>query len=74
MISSDDEMRIFYVKLTLYNHLVMPGRRPIFASLVSNLFWGTRDFLFKATLEPASPEKRKAKAAKKAAKKREKGK
>ena len=50
----------------------MPGRRPIFATLVSNLFWGTRDFLFKATLEPASPEKRKAKAAKKAAKKKKK--
>lgn len=46
----------------------MPGRRPIFASLISNLFWGTRDFLFKATLEPASHEKRKAKEDKKAAK------
>lgn len=50
----------------------MPGRRPIFASLISNLFWGTRDFLFKATLEPASHEKRKEKEAKKAAKKEEK--
>ncbi len=50
----------------------MPGRRPIFASLISNLFWGTRDFLFKATLEPASHEKRKAKEAQKAAKKEEK--
>ena len=47
----------------------MPGRRPIFASLVSNLFWGTRDFLFKVTLEPASPEKRKKKEAAKQAKK-----
>ncbi|MEO9872814.1 hypothetical protein [Ekhidna sp.] len=46
----------------------MPGRRPIFVSLVSNLFWGTRDFIFKATLEPASPEKRKRKEAAKKAK------
>ena len=65
-------MRIFSVKLTLDNQQIMPGRRPIFASLVYNLFWGTRDFLFKATLEPASPEKRKAKEAKKAAKKKNK--
>ncbi len=50
----------------------MPGRRPILASLITNLFWGTRDFLFKATLEPASPEKRKEKEAKKAAKKKKK--
>lgn len=74
MISSNDEMRIFSLKLTLEYHLVMPGRRPIFASLVSNLIWGTRDFLFKATLEPASPEKRKAKEAKKAAKKKKENK
>ncbi|NQZ77781.1 MAG: hypothetical protein HRT61_17000 [Ekhidna sp.] len=46
----------------------MPGRRPILASLFTNIFWGTRDFLFKVTLEPASPEKRKAKEAKKKAK------
>ncbi|MEQ9466108.1 MAG: hypothetical protein RLN88_01780 [Ekhidna sp.] len=51
----------------------MPGRRPILASLITNLFWGTRDFLFKATLEPASPEKRKQKEAAKKAKE-EKGK
>ncbi|WP_425393050.1 hypothetical protein [Ekhidna sp.] len=50
----------------------MPGRRPIFASLITNLFWGTRDLLFKATLEPASPEKRKEREAKKAAKKKKK--
>ncbi|SNS93946.1 hypothetical protein SAMN05421640_1703 [Ekhidna lutea] len=50
----------------------MPGRRPIFATLITSLFWGTRDFLFKATLEPASPEKRKAREAKKAAKKNKK--
>jgi hypothetical protein len=50
----------------------MPGRRPIFASLISSLIWGTRDFLFRATLEPASPEKRKAKEAKKAARKKKK--
>ncbi len=48
----------------------MPGRRPIFATLITNLFWGTRDFLFRATLEPASHEKRKAKEAKKEAKKK----
>lgn len=48
----------------------MPGRRPIFLSLVSSLIWGTRDFLFKALLEPASHEKRKAKEEKKKAKKK----
>lgn len=47
----------------------MPGRRPILATLITNLFWGTRDFFFKITLEPASPEKRKEKEAKKKAKK-----
>lgn len=50
----------------------MPGRRPIFASLITTLFWGTRDFLFKATLEPISAEKRKEKEAKKAAQKEKK--
>lgn len=39
----------------------MAGRRPILASLISNLFWGTRDYLFKAMLEPDSPEERKRK-------------
>ena len=43
----------------------MPGRRPIFATLVTSLFYGTRDFLFKVTLEPASHEARRAKEAKK---------
>jgi len=43
----------------------MPGRRPILASLITTLLWGTRDFLFKVTLEPASPSKRKAKEKKK---------
>ncbi len=47
----------------------MPGRRPIFASLVTKLFWGTRDFLFKIILEPASPEKRKKKEVENQAKK-----
>lgn len=46
----------------------MPGRRPILASLFTNIFWGTRDLLFKATLEPASPQKRKEKEAKKKSK------
>ncbi len=50
----------------------MPGRRPIFASLISNLFWGTRDFLFKVTLEPASPQERKKKEEAKKAKKKKK--
>lgn len=50
----------------------MPGRKPIFASLITNLFWGTRDFLFKVTLEPASPQKRKAQEAKKAEKEKRK--
>ncbi len=65
-------MRIFCVKLTLDIQQIMPGRRPIFATLITSLFWGTRDFLFKATLEPASPEKRKAREAKKAAKQKKK--
>lgn len=43
----------------------MPGRRPIFASLITNIFWGTRDFLFRVTLEPASHDKRRAKEDKK---------
>ncbi len=50
----------------------MAGRRPIFVSLITTLFWGTRDFLFKVTLEPASHEKRRAKEAKKSLKKEEK--
>jgi len=48
----------------------MPGRRPIFATLISSLILGTRDLLFKMTLEPDSPAKRKAKQAKKEAKKK----
>ncbi len=43
----------------------MPGRRPIFVSLVSTLIWGTRDFIFKAFLEPESHEERKKKEDKK---------
>jgi hypothetical protein len=43
----------------------MAGRRPIFLSLISSLIWGTRDFLFKALLEPASHEDRKKKDKKK---------
>ena len=43
----------------------MAGRRPIFATLITTLFWGARDFLFKVTLEPASHDKRRAKEAKK---------
>lgn len=50
----------------------MPGRRPILATLITSIFWGTRDFFFKVTLEPASPEKRKAKEEKKKAKKAKK--
>lgn len=42
----------------------MPGRRPILASLITNVFWGTRDFLFKVTLEPAAHDKKKPKESK----------
>ncbi len=39
----------------------MPGRRPIFATLISNIYYKLRDTLYKATLEPEAPEIRKAK-------------
>ena len=52
----------------------MAGRRPIFATLVSDLFYGTRDLLFRAMLEPASHADQKAKEAKKQAKKEKKNK
>ncbi len=39
----------------------MVGRRPIFASLVTSLYYWVRDSLYKATLEPESHEVRKAK-------------
>jgi hypothetical protein len=32
----------------------MPGRRPIFATLVSGLFTTVRDVLFKLILDPAA--------------------
>ena len=48
----------------------MAGRRPILATLISTLIWGTRDFMFKAMLEPASADKRKAKEEKKKDKKK----
>lgn len=50
----------------------MAGRRPIFATLVSSLFYGTRDLLFRVTLEPASHESRRAKEARKKEKKEKK--
>ena len=43
----------------------MPGRRPIFVSLVSNWYYFLRDGLFRLTLEPEAPEVRKAKGSKK---------
>lgn len=42
----------------------MPGRRPIFVSLVSDLFYTLRDFLYKRTIEPKAPEIRKSKETK----------
>lgn len=48
----------------------MAGRRPIFATLVTNLFWGTRDFFFKIMLEPDSHEERREKEAKKESEKK----
>ena len=56
--------------LKCHSFETMPGRRPIFASLIASIFWGTRDLLFKVTLEPASHDKRKAKEAKKDEKKK----
>lgn len=49
----------------------MAGRRPIFATLVTNVFVGTRDFFFKVMLEPASHDKRREKEEKKKAKEEE---
>lgn len=43
----------------------MPGRRPIFVTLVGDIVSFLRDVLFKAILEPASPAKRRAKRMKK---------
>lgn len=43
----------------------MPGRRPILATLLSDFLTGIRDLLFKATLEPKSPQERKEKENKK---------
>ncbi len=43
----------------------MPGRRPIFATLVTDLYTFTRDSMFKIFLEPASHEDRRAKEEKK---------
>ena len=43
----------------------MPGHRPIFATLVSDIIGFTRDAMFKLFLEPASHEERRAKEEKK---------
>jgi hypothetical protein len=43
----------------------MPGRKPIFATLVSDLYTFTRDSMFKVFLEPDSHEERRAKEEKK---------
>ena len=43
----------------------MPGRRPIFASLLSNWYYFLRDGLFRLTLEPQAPDIRKANEARK---------
>lgn len=40
---------------------VMPGHKPIFATLIVNLFMFLRDSLYKAVLEPSAPSKRRAK-------------
>ncbi len=39
----------------------MPGRRPIFVSLISGTYYAMRDFLYKQTIEPKAPEIRKSK-------------
>lgn len=39
----------------------MAGRRPIFASLISDVLSFTRDFFYKILLEPESHAKRRAK-------------
>ncbi|WP_421873659.1 hypothetical protein [Marinoscillum sp.] len=49
----------------------MPGHKPIFASLVVDLYTFLRDSLYKALLEPASASKRRAKRMKKNKKKAE---
>lgn len=43
----------------------MAGRKPIFATLVTDIYYGTRDLLFKVTLEPASHANQRAKENKK---------
>ncbi len=43
----------------------MPGRKPIFATLVTDIYTFTRDSMFKIFLEPASHEERRAKEEKK---------
>ena len=43
----------------------MPGRKPIFATLVVDVYTFTRDAMFKLFLEPASHEDRRAKEEKK---------
>lgn len=47
----------------------MPGHKPIMVTLISNIYVGLRDLLFRAMLEPASHQKRKEKEAKKENKK-----
>lgn len=48
----------------------MPGRRPIFFSLMSSIYHFFRDLFFKAMLEPESPAKRRVKRIKKGKKKK----
>ncbi len=43
----------------------MPGRKPIFATLVMDFIDFTRDFFYKLMLEPESHAKRRAKRMKK---------
>jgi len=43
----------------------MPGRKPIFATLVTDIYTFTRDSMFKVFLEPASHEDRREKEKKK---------
>lgn len=38
---------------------MMPGRSPIFVTLISSIFMFLRDILFRATLEPVAKKGRK---------------
>ncbi len=48
----------------------MPGHKPIFVTLVTDIITFTRDAMFKVFLEPASHEDRRAKEEKKDKKKK----